>query len=1500
MTRRRSFLSALWVATGLLGLSFMAPHWVRSAETPTNQLLAPLGGNSTIPNGDYVSIAASPGLGTYLSFYIEVPPGVGQLGVDIFDADTGGGGSHDLQMGGSFNTNTNYTLFDPAGATVSSWSVAGGTCGACDNAWTSLPLGGANYRDEFNAATFSNNDGTLNWTTNWIEVDGNGLGPTTGNARTTGGVLSLDDNPNTFPNPSLERQANLSSFSTASFSFSFAISSGVDNSDSVLVQVSANGGGSWTTLENFTNYNNATSGTRNYNITAYRATNTRVRFAVNSGYTSSNEVFSVDDVDVSGGGGTLSNPTAGHWQLRVDTSGGGDDVNAFGIRAHDGDSGAGGVELNIYAESYVVPGRVGGGTNLYDYFPYVTSGCQIDANDFDSDGAATLSVTSRLTLFSQSFTSGQLSGLTEWANNTLSGWTTDDASADYGVWHADFDITTPGGGAGNISTFYMGAFNAANPPNGGLGPPPTAQPESNTLRLYFPTDGSSPAAGPDKPIVEQFLSHVSGPNPPVAGNTSRVAVTLSVTNPTVHPIVFSTPSRLVTARVPGGNAVYAGNPLASQGSVTSQPSIGGSGNVVWNPGTVLSGDRATLTYEIDVTPPSSGARVPVTGTPGANGTTATYLDETGNTTQTRATFTFGPLCELAVVEGVQTLAVVSSFAAYEEKNQVAVRWVTGAEAGTAGFYLYRWDALVGEWQIVNNEIVPSVDAPQGGSYVLMDPTAPLDEFLDYVLVEVETSGRTRVHGPYQVSVGESPLPDRAQRRARRARAQEQKLAARQLKQFSRARRTFGVGVDAIKIGVGERGVHFVSKLEITEGLETDDAQVRKMIGSGQLHLTQGGEEVSWWAAPGGSGIFFFGEELESPHSDENVYWLRAGRGSPTGSVRPRGRRTTASQPSTFAERTRFEEDKTPGLNLPLDPDSDFWLWDFITAGDPDHGAKTFTLNAPGVAGPTGTLPEAKLTVKLQGGLSFGSPAEHRFTASVNGHLVGESYWSGTDAHAVTFEFPQAFLQDGDNSVEITGILSPGVFLSIFYVDSFELDYQRVYRAIGDELEFTSAGFSEVQVSGFTDSSIVALDITDPRRPLAVSGLTVEETETGFTAHFYTAAGERYIAVSNASLKSPTSVWQDLPSELRESQNRADYVVIAPAELAAAAGRLADYRRTQGLRSVVVEIEDVFDEFNHGISSPLAIRDFLRYAYENWDLPPRYVVLAGKGTFDYKEFAGFGENLVPPLMLSSETGLVPTDNRYGDLLGDDGIPEVAVGRIPVLTEEALDAYIDKVQGFEGTFEEDWSERALMIADNPETGADFIADSERVAALIPNSFAVERVYLYGDVEAARDLLFETWNQGVAFVNYVGHGSLQSLTTDGLMDSADVPFLENTSGTPVVTTMTCMINRFDIPGFTSLGEELVLKETGGAVAVWGPTGLSNNSKAAMLNDRFYRMVFHSGEAVLGDAILRTLDSFRGADSVRPTLEVFQLLGDPALRLHVPPPPPPESDPGSETDEL
>jgi|GEM_PF-3078660 len=354
---------------------------------------------------------------------------------------------------------------------------------------------------------------------------------------------------------------------------------------------------------------------------------------------------------------TAQNTAAGHWELRVAMSAG-NDINAFGLRAHDGTSGAGGTKLNIYVDSIVGfgvnPPASGTTSRNYTFYPYVSSGCTCSKNDFDYDSnsgdVGSMTFTSRSGSFTQSYASASLSANQSWRRDSFSGWTSDQLSADYGIWSANLTITSylvSGTPSGNYANLYLGNYQAA-------ANPPTANPVPNAFRLYLPTDAGT---APVKPYVEQDLIYDSGPNPPVVGQTTEVVVTVRVVNPTAQAITFSA-SHLVTANVPGGGAVYGGNAHVSQGTLVSQPAVGGTGNITWNPGTVAAGESfvastAVLVYHVKVTPTSAGQRIPVTGTPASgNGTRAQYVDETGNTTQARATFLFGPLCELAVTQSV--------------------------------------------------------------------------------------------------------------------------------------------------------------------------------------------------------------------------------------------------------------------------------------------------------------------------------------------------------------------------------------------------------------------------------------------------------------------------------------------------------------------------------------------------------------------------------------------------------------------------------------------------------------------------------------------------------------------------------------------------------------------------------------------------------------------------------------------------------------------------------
>lgn len=1174
---------------------------------------------------------------------------------------------------------------------------------------------------------------------------------------------------------------------------------------------------------------------------------------------------------------TAANTAAGHWELRINQTNTGDDINAIGVRAHDGTSGAGGTELPVYIDSIgafgVNPPNSGTTSRNYDLYPWMTSGCSASVNDFDYDDSGSLTLTSRLGTFSQSYSGAVFSGNSAWNQETFSGWASDQAADDYGIWHLDLTVSSylvSGTPNGNYINFWMGNFQAG-------GATPAANPVTNGIRIYLPTDG---LAAPVKPYVEQFLTHKSGNNPVVVGQTSRYQVTVRVVNPTTRPIVFSA-ANLVTANIPGGGVLYAGNAAVGQGSIVSQPGVGGTGNITWNPGTLAAGATSILTYQVNVTPTSAGQRLLVTATPASgNGTRARYVDETGNTTQTRATFQFGPLCELAVTENLLTVAVVSSFRALPaEGGGVLVEWSTASEAGTAGFHLQRWDSKARRWTPVNRELLAGLmHAPQGGVYRFVDAGASPAEPQTYRLVEVEAGGRRRVYGPYRVSVDWNDRPGSHGAYESKAHPAS-RLAPAKGGGPLKLSRPIPSGPEGVHLTIEESGLYYLPVADVAGwlGLKVKDAE--KELATGRFSLTRDGVPVAWRPDPSADGkraygLFFYGEAGGGLYAEAGVYRLQ--REKEGGLLMQ-----TVSAPAAFAangvfvETLHTERDALPATVVATDPEADYWFWAFLQGGDPSFGRQVFTLDAPGAVTGGGLL-----TVTLHGATATGVAGEHRVTVALNGAPLGETSWQGLEGRTASFAVPPGLLAETGNQVELVGYPGNGAPYSFTYVDGFDLSYLRSLRASGDRLAFTAETAAPLTVTGFSKSNVGLVEITDPLHPRWISGATVEP-DGYFGGHRLTFAptpGARYLAFTAAGfhISATSRPWTSGPS-LR-SDRRIEYVVIAPQALWVAAERLAALRRDQGLSAETVYLDQIGDEFGGGVLTPHAIRAFLTYAWETWSLKPRYVVLAGEGTLDYRNLLGYGDNLVPPLMVRAEGGLFPSDNQLGDVDGD-GLPEMAVGRIPVLSTAELNAYIDKIAAYEAASPAGWSGSALFLADAPDRGADFTAESGRIAGHLAAEYAVDRIDLASmPLADARAHLLAALNGGAALLNYVGHGGLDRLSGGGLLTSADVPGLANAEKLPVVTAMTCTINRFAVPGVPSLGELLAKAPDGGAAAVWGPTGLSSSGQARLLAERFYRP---GEEARLGDRVLRAIREYRelGGDPALPVL--YDLLGDPALRM-------------------
>lgn len=1200
---------------------------------------------------------------------------------------------------------------------------------------------------------------------------------------------------------------------------------------------------------------------------------------------------------------TVANPQSGHWSLRVSTTAGGpngDDHHNYGIRAHDGNSGVGGTEYNVYAQSYVGMGESSPSytTNRnYHFFPYVYRGCTVDFNDFDADnaggnavGAYDLTTRSGNALLTGYST---LSTNNAWNNNAVTGWTSDFAASDYGLWRYAFRGAVAQGGVNNVYTVYVGADNSPNPS-------PTTQPVAAAARIYFPRDGSSYANGagtinvPVKPWVGHSWLKVAGQPPIQVGVTTRIEVTVTVTNPGAFPILFSAAAgagNRVIATVPtnAGQTTYvAGSIAASQGAVSATGA--GPWTMNWGPGSVAAGATATLTYRIDVTPTSAGAKL-LTGTPAASGTTATFVDHTcagagcTGSRLTTATFSFGPMCELRATVLNATAALVSRFGARVAGGAVVVEWETAAEAGTVGFELYRQEAG-GAWkQVGGRPLTALLTEPQGGFYRLVDPAASPRARQTYLLVEREASGAAIEHGPYTVEpsweAGASAPADGYRRTPRRQAGTGPATGFRPADKLVGGPGT-GRGaapapaatVDGIRIGIEEDGIYRVDAAEIATLLGRSPSTIEGLIRGQGLRLTRAGEDVTWW--DDGAGIGFYAEGTDSPFARENAYFLTVGRGRTL--QRPRGALPAPAPPGlSFGADLDFERDTRVVVLLPLDPEGDTWFWDFVRAGTGD-ARRTFTLAAPGVAPDAGP---AELKVRLQGG----SAAEHTVAVEVGGVPVGSVPLSQLSALEATFELPPGLLAAGDNQVAVTATAG-----GIVFIDGFSLAYDRLYRADGGSLLLRGEGHTAVTVEALGDDARV-LHVGDPLNPRLVPWAVA--SDAGGTKVTFVPAGpdDLYLAYDRSAVGTPSTLAADYASDLLAPSTVAEYVVIAPAELLAAAAPLADHRAGQGLGVLVVDLQDVYDEMNGGVADPAAIRGFLAAARQSWSVRPRWVVLAGAGTYDYRDILGFGGNLIPPKLVASDLtapSLFATDAWFADLEGDDGVPEVAVGRIPVTTPAQLSAFVDKLIAYETAPEHPGDDRVIVASDQPDAGGEFPVDAARLAELLPGGYTAPSVSLpdFPNTAAARQALFAELGTGAGVLAYLGHGGVDRLAGEGLLTNTDVAGLANGDRLPIVSAVTCHIGLAALPGFDALGEILVREPDGGAIAVVAPAWLSTQARARDLGEALVRGLTAGGGRV-GDAVVEAMTAAGGLGAGRTVLYTYQLFGDPATVPRVAPAP-------------
>src|SRR5262249_29644331 len=161
------------------------------------------------------------------------------------------------------------------------------------------------------------------------------------------------------------------------------------------------------------------------------------------------------------------------------------------------------------------------------------------------------------------------------------------------------------------------------------------------------------------------------------------------------------------------------------------------------------------------------------------------------------------------------------------------------------------------------------------------------------------------------------------------------------------------------------------------------------------------------------------------------------------------------------------------------------------------------------------------------------------------------------------------------------------------------------------------------------------------------------------------------------------------------------------------------------------------------------------------------------------------------------------------------------------------------------------------------------------------SVEKIYYSREGADTRARIKAAFDDGASFLGYVGHGGTAVWASENVFNVWDVASLAPQSRQPFLTTMNCLSGFFHFPPLNALSEELVKAEGKGAIAAFSPTGLSVDGPAHLYQKMLLREIRSGRHARLGDAILAAQEDYASSGAMPELLSIYNLLGDPALRI-------------------
>lgn len=480
--------------------------------------------------------------------------------------------------------------------------------------------------------------------------------------------------------------------------------------------------------------------------------------------------------------------------------------------------------------------------------------------------------------------------------------------------------------------------------------------------------------------------------------------------------------------------------------------------------------------------------------------------------------------------------------------------------------------------------------------------------------------------------------------------------------------------------------------------------------------------------------------------------------------------------------------------------------------------------------------------------------------------------------------------------------------SIGYLDFLLANFERNLSLYGNQTQFTSAAslansVSAFEVTSFSSNGFI-WDVTDP---LGCSNQQFQLNDNKATFSTETNELKTFIAFMGNNFLTPTYEKQVANQDLINKSGIQLLIVTHPG-FKSEAERLANHRQNvNGITSLVVTIEEIYNDYSGGKQDPTAIRDFTRKLYGTG---LKNILLFGRSSFDYKDRISKNTNFVPTY--ESRNSLSPletysSDDYFAFMEINEGnwqespveahTLDIGVGRLPVKTAEEAAIVVDKLIAYDTNPKSfgGWRKDILFVADDGDFNL-HQSDTDKLAKDIEANhfeFDTKKIYLdafkqiskpSGQVSPdARNALLKSLTKGVLIVNFTGHGSERVWLQEQILDEELIEEWSNKKVFPLLVTATCEFGRHDDPTQISSSELALTKKDGGAIGLVTATRPVNASTNAFLNKAFYEALFTKVDGKyrdLGAVFRETKNKSMNGVSNRN----FSLLGDPSMLLAIP----------------